>query len=240
MTNNWIIAIILILSPIGFSVLDYIISKRKKEVPPPKNLLKYYLLGNIELFIFAGILVLLNFGLLIPDFSNIDKGFFLEQDYIIMISSIFLVLFITAFLPFDANFPKDNIKDAKVIFGFETALMPNTFVQLVPFTGFLIIGVVLEELIFRQFMFASFSSTIGIEGDWLVVFTAFLFAILHSYQGVVKGIIGSFIVGLACGKMYLLTENILVPIFMHLCINLTVVVYAVRRMILLRRLEKRG
>lgn len=168
-----------------------------------------------------------------------DKGFFIPEDIVIVTIMILLVPFIIAFLPTDTNFPKDNIKDAKEIFGFETALMPITFVQLIPFTGFLIIGVVLEELIFRQFMFASFSSTLGIEGDWLVLFTAFLFAIGHFYQGP-KGVFSNFLVGLAIGKMYLLTENIMVPIFMHLCINLTLVVYAVRRMILLRRLEKRG
>jgi uncharacterized protein len=174
-----------------------------------------------------------------PDFSTIDKGFFMDRDYIIMISSIFLVPFIIAFLPFDSNFPKDKIKDTKEIFCSETTLMPNTFGQLIPFAGFLIIGVVMEELIFRQFMFASFSSTLGIEGDWLVLFTAFLFAIGHFYQGA-RGMFSSFLLGLATGKMYLLTENIMLPIFMHLCINLTLVVYAVRRMILFRRLEKGG
>ena len=239
MIIDWIIAIILILSPIVFSVIDYILSKRKKEVPPPKNLLKYYLLGNIELFVLAVILVLLNFGLLIPDFSSIDKGIFISEDIVITTIMIFLVPFFLAFLPTDINFPKNNIQDAKVIFGFETALMPKTFFQVIPFAGFLIIGVVLEELIFRQFMFASFSSTLGIEGDLLVLFTAFLFAIGHFYQGA-AGMFFSFLLGLATGKMYLLTENIMVPIFMHLCVTLTVVVYAVRRMILLRRLEKRG
>lgn len=239
MTFNWIIAIILILSPIAFSALDYIFKIRKKEVTPPKNLLKYYLLGNIELFVLAVILILLNFGLLIPDFTTMDKGFFISEDIVFGTIMIFLVPFIIAFLPTDTNFPKDNIKDAKEIFGFETALMPITFVKLFPFTGFLIIGVLLEELIFRQFMFASFSSTLGIEGDWLVLFTAFLFAIGHFYQGA-RGMFFSFLLGLATGKMYLLTENIMVPIFMHLCVTLTVVVYAVRRMILLRRLEKRG
>ncbi len=237
MIFDWIIAIILILSPIVFSVIDYILSKRKKTLPHPKNLLRYYFLGNTEKFILVGILILLNFGLLFPDFSTIEKGFYIEEDYIILIASIFLVPFFLAFLPTDTNFPKDSIKDAKVIFGFETALMPKTFIQVIPFTCFLIVGVVLEELFFRKFMFASFSTTLGIEGDWLVLFTAILFGIGHFYQGT-KGILGNFLVGLAIGKVYLLTENIMIPIFMHLCINLTLVIYAVRRMILLRRLDK--
>ncbi|TVR88781.1 MAG: CPBP family intramembrane metalloprotease [Saprospirales bacterium] len=235
MIIDWLVFIILVAVPTVYIILGFYY----KGTKPPRDLLKFYLYDNLPFLIPVVVILILNFSLINPDISDIDQGFPIEDKYISLIAGIFLVPFFIAFLPTDTNFPKEDIRNVKEIFGFDTALMPNNLIQLAAFFFFIVIGVVLEEIFFRQFMFSSFHTTLNIEGDWLVVITAIMFGVGHLYQGV-RGFISSFLLGLATGKVYLLTGNILIPIIMHLSINLTIVVYAIRRMIALNRLKKKG
>ena len=170
------------------------------------------------------------------DFQKIGKGFLIDQDILTVITTIFIVPFFLTFFLKNYLYPKD-ISSAKEIFGYPTNYLPNTHKEYFWFSLSVITGVIFEELICRQFLFLSFYNAFHLKGDTLLIVSSFLFAIGHIYQGW-KGVVPSFFMGLALGKIFQMQENIWYPIVLHLFFNCTMLVLAFRRMKDLKKLQK--
>lgn len=199
--------------------------KKKQE---PKDRVFYYWKDVITCIIFLLLFFILNPGIYKSlNFEKIGKGINISRDTLAAIMSVFLVPFILAFTPWNNFYPKD-ILSAKDIYGYPISLLPDNRSQLLLFNFYIIAGVVFEEMICRQFMFYSFNETLGLKGDILVISSSLLFAVGHFYQGW-KGVIVTFLMGLVLGKIFLIKENILYPIGLHLISNLTISVLAYKR-----------
>lgn len=228
-----------------FSLFAYLLIsgelKRRKDTPV-LNISSYYIKEIIFIIILLLLFYLINHNLYRKiDFSTMDKGFYFDEIILAAILPIFTVSFFLACLPFLADdniYPKKNISEAKEIFGFRTKLMPDKYRQIFPFFIYITIGVLFEELFCRQFMFYSLHQIFNLDGDFLVLLTALLFGAAHFYQGI-KGILSNFFTGFILGKIFLITENFIYPFGLHLSLNLTIVVYAIRRIYDIRKLEKR-
>lgn len=148
------------------------------------------------------------------DFSKIGKGAeVFETDMISgMITAIVVVLLV---LPIIIEKRKVEMPQA----GDFAALLPKTNQELVWFF-FVVISVAIgEELIFREFYFELLNQNFGLTGDALLIVTAVIFGIVHSYQGLI-GVVATFILGLALGKIFQTTESLLVPIILHFLIDI--------------------
>ncbi|WP_197276042.1 CPBP family intramembrane glutamic endopeptidase [Mangrovimonas sp. TPBH4] len=161
------------------------------------------------------------------DFEAIGKGILIDKSIFISMISVFTVPFIISFLPWNNSVPKDMV-NVKELMGAPIEKLPSSIKELWLFFGFIVVGVVFEELICRQFLFFAINKTLGLGGDLLVIVTAILFSIGHWYQGW-KGVLGTLVLGLVFGKALLVTENIMVPIILHFLNNLTVVHLSYKR-----------
>lgn len=112
--------------------------------------------------------------------------------------------------------------------GLPARLMPDNRRELLYFVLMIVIGVVAEEVIFRRILINHLYAVTGLDGQALIVLSAFIFSWGHSYQGAI-GIIGSFIVGLALGNLYLEKGNLNGVILLHLIMNSAILIIAYRR-----------
>ena len=198
-----------------------IIKKKEKS----KNLTKYYSFGILIDIAILLLFYLINRSLYSPiGFDQYDKG-------ITMNLSIYPISFFLSFLPKSNLYPKDNIQNEKEIYGFPVKLMPKTYSQTALFFFYIVFGVLLEELVIRQFSFYTFNPLFGFDGDLLVIVTAILFALPH------KGLIFHFINGLILSKIFLISGNFAFPFFLHLVLNLPIIVLSIRRINDLKKLE---
>jgi len=125
--------------------------------------------------------------------------------------NVFLIV-VLSLISEHTNFYTDFSKIGK-------ALLPKTNQELVWFF-FVVISVAIgEELIFREFYFELLNQNFGLTGDALLIVTAVIFGIVHSYQGLI-GVVATFILGLALGKIFQTTESLLVPIILHFLIDI--------------------
>ncbi|HRN79134.1 MAG TPA: CPBP family intramembrane metalloprotease [Ferruginibacter sp.] len=163
----------------------------------------------------------------------LHPGFVIKEDIFWGIVSVFLTPFFLAFTRFTTHYPKD-IQRADALFGFPVRYLPEDWKTYGLFAVYIIAGVVFEELVCRLFMFRLLHAVWGVNGDIMVVCTAFVFAIGHLYQGW-KGVISNFITGLLFGKVFLMKQDIVYPLVLHLSLNATILVLAARRIRDLRR-----
>ncbi len=210
-----------------------IIKKKEKS----KNLTKYYSFGILIDIAILLLFYLINRSLYSPiGFDQYDKGITMNFDIVSLAISIYPISFFLSFLPKSNLYPKDNIQNEKEIYGFPVKLMPKTYSQTALFFFYIVFGVLLEELVIRQFSFYTFNPLFGFDGDLLVIVTAILFALPHFYQGY-KGLIFHFINGLILSKIFLISGNFAFPFFLHLVLNLPIIVLSIRRINDLKKLE---
>jgi uncharacterized protein len=160
---------------------------------------------------------------------------FSDQVYFIIFVG-FTTQLVLNFTPFTQLYPKE-IKEAKNLMGLPTALLPGNGKEWGFFAFFLIFGVLFEEILCRYVLFKVLHSLWGWEGDLLVVITALLFSLPHSYQGP-KGLLSSFVMGVVLGKMYLHYGTLWAPLLLHYSINLGILPLAMRRIWDLKNLSK--
>lgn len=223
MWSDWIVFFFLIFLPIASAITG----KHTKALQPT-NKFRFYLKDIVvnsllltTLFFFKPSLYYL------LDFTKIDRGYLINEEIIFGFIPIFFIPFFLSFTNWSNNYPKD-ILNAKELFGCPISLLPNSTKEYIMFVCYIVIGVVFEELICRQFMFYSFSTTLSLRGDILVIISSALFAIGHLYQGW-KGILSNFILGLFLGKIFLVEGSLVYSIVLHLFLNLTITVLAYRR-----------
>lgn len=223
MLTDWLILIATVALPIFAAI-----NGKRKKLNQPKSLVLFYLKD-----IGSSAIILVLFFILKPalnqplDFSETGKGIHISPEIISIIVPVFTIPFFLSFTPWSSNYPKD-ISAAKELFGYPVSHLPNTLKEHFTFTAYILIGVIFEELLCRQFLFYALNKTLHLSGDILVITAAALFGTAHLYQGW-KGVLSNFIMGLFFGKIFLLTGNLVYPIVLHLFLNLTIVVLAFRR-----------
>lgn len=116
----------------------------------------------------------------------------------------------------------ESAKD-KAVFGYPIFLLPRTRQDFFYFTIYVIVGVIFEEIICRQFLFYYLHILFGMQGNFMVLWSSLLFALPHLYQGW-RGMFSSFVLGLILGKIFLITGNIFYPICMHFVLNCTLLI----------------
>lgn len=156
------------------------------------------------------------------------KGWFFEQkeDWLsifIPISTIQLILSFTKLIYKD----EDLIKNPDIM-GFPVVLLPRNIREVIPFSIHIAVAVIFEELVFRLVLFYLLFSLFGATGWWIILPSALVFTLGHSYQGL-KGLISSFIWGIILGMTYMITLSIWIPIILHLLHNSSIIVFSLRR-----------
>lgn len=219
--EHWLLIVFLIFYP----VLVAIKSKTQKKL---LNKISFYSKNII-----FPIILLLVLYLVAPylytnlNFNRIGRGIILPDEIISALFPIFFMPLIFSLITW-SDYSK-KVSNDKELFGYPIDFLPNNFKEYFFFSIYVIVGVLFEELICRQFMFFSFSETLHVRGDFLLIFTTFLFSIGHLYQGW-KGILSAFIGGLFLGKIFQMSGKIFYPIVLHLFFNLTILVLAFKRL----------
>lgn len=232
MLGNYIAAVILLATPIYIAF----IMKRKSEnrdnhrAKYIKNLLAYIIfliiVGVVDINVWEKI-----------NFSIVGKGYILPV-YLYLLLLLFNVMpFFMAILPEKKK--SSTSDDSKgEIYGVPVNLYPNSFHDLLWFSIYAIAGVVVEEIIFRQFMFSVFHSVFNLTGDALLLLTGILFTVGHLGQKGYKKlsrVIVIFISGLFYGKCFQMSGSIYYPIVIHLLANGAIIVIAYKRILVKRQ-----
>ncbi len=150
-----------------------------------------------------------------------------ESDLLSVITPIFTVHLILSFTPW-APYKRNELKSRKEIMGFPVTMLPDNLKRMRSFAFDVAIAVVFEEFVFRLVLFYLLFETLGMTGWWLIIISSLIFCMGHSYQGL-KGLVGSFIIGIFLAISYIITESIWTPVILHLLNNATLIVYGVRR-----------
>jgi membrane protease YdiL (CAAX protease family) len=209
---------LLLFIPLSGHLATFLPEKQKRK----KNRLKGFLLMSL---IYAAFLL---FVLLIapymygpPDMARIGKGVLINEDLESIAIAICLTPLILAIFPLQKLFgAKEDIgEEGDELFGEKMDELPRKYKEFYPYLLFMVMAVLFEELVFRQFMFISFNRLFHLRGDVLVMVTAVLFTVAHDYKKPMQ-IIAILFSGLLLGKLYLHTETILYPIGVHLLMNI--------------------
>jgi len=229
MISEWIILCLLLLVPLYAAF-----NGRRKKAVQVKNKFHYYFRYIFVCFGLLGIFYVLNPALYSPlNFAGFDKGVDIGDQIFIVVIVIFTTPLLLSLTPWNNYYPKD-ISTAKELFGYPVPLLPDTGREYLMFVCYIVVGVIFEELICRQFMFYSLNKTLHLNGDLLIVISSLLFAVGHLYQGW-KGVLSNFLLGLVLGKIFLFYESLAYPIALHMALNLTITVLAFRRIRDLKR-----
>lgn len=221
MIADYILITILVLYPIALKVLG----KGPSRIYKPKKVI--YTRKILESLAFLLLVFLLD-----PttynkvDFTKVGKGIVIDIGIFTGLMTIFIMPLISIFI-LKKNYAR-TIGNSTEIFGCPIEIVPANYRELSLFTLCLIIGVIFEELFFRQFTFYAFYKTLGIKGDISLLISSVLFTIGHHYKKF-SDLLGVFITGLLLGKAFQLTGSILVPIIYHFFLNSTVLVLAWKR-----------
>lgn len=214
--------VILIIYPVLLNVFG--------KVPNPENKSKANIYRK-DICVHSGILMMYFFlkheSYDKINFLEIGRGFIVSEDILNAVMTSYFVPIVIALFPNSPYLKGDSLKDGNV-FGFPVSMMPENKKQLIIFFLFILVGVVFEELFCRQFVFYFTYSLFNLRGDYLLVISTILFTIGHKTKKISQ-LLPYLIMGLLFGKIFQMTGSILVPIIIHLGLNLTIVILAFRR-----------
>lgn len=109
------------------------------------------------------------------------------------------------------------------------ALLPRTAVERREFAGLAVTAGFCEELLYRGLLLAVAAAVAPGLGPWrLVLVSALAFAVAHTYQGVV-GMLTAGVLGAGFAVLFLGSGSLLLPVLLHVLIDLRLLVLAVRR-----------
>ncbi len=97
-------------------------------------------------------------------------------------------------------------------------LMPRTLIEALAFSALAVTAAVCEEFIYRGFVYAVLQTTTG-SVTVAVVASSALFSLAHLYQGK-KGLVSTFILGLAFAISRWATGNLIAATVTHLAVDL--------------------
>ena len=207
----------------------YPIAIRISSAIPGKKLTarKSYIRQIIEQLILLSFFFVLapeSFGKL--NFDRLGRGIVVDPGIFSGFTALFYVPVIMAFL----GIGRFNAKSAESsqLFGYPQETLPDTFRVFLLFALNIVIGVIFEELFFRQLVFYTFNHVFLLRGDWLLLISCALFTIVHSYTKPLE-IVFIVIVGAVLGKTFQQSGTILFPIGLHLCLSSTLILLAYKR-----------
>ena len=109
------------------------------------------------------------------------------------------------------------------------ALLPRTAVERRGFARLALTAGVCEELLYRGFLLAVVVAEAPELGPWrLVLVSALAFAVAHTYQGV-AGMLTAGVLGAGFGVLFLGTGSLLLPVLLHVLVDLRVLLLLPRR-----------
>jgi membrane protease YdiL (CAAX protease family) len=211
---------LLLFMPVAGHLVKFLPKKTKKD--KQKNLKRGFLLSSFSYSVFLLIVFLIAPHLYArPDMALIGKGVLISEDLESLAVTVCLTPLILAIFPLQKLFgvKKDIGEEEGELFGEKMDELPAKYKEFYPYLLFMVVAVVFEELVFRQFMFISFNRVLHLRGDVLVIITTILFMAAHDYKKPMQ-IIAILFAGLLLGKLYLHTETVLYPIGVHLLMNI--------------------
>ncbi len=114
-----------------------------------------------------------------------------------------------------ASMPIDAVSRMREI---SLRLMPRTLIEALAFSALAVTAAVCEEFIYRGFVYSALQSTTGSVTIAIVASSA-LFSLAHLYQGR-KGLVSTFILGLAFAISRWATGNLIAATVTHLVVDL--------------------
>ena len=193
-----------------WGIRDYKLIKQDRSnlIPSYRNTILF------NIFLVLMLSILSSYTNFTTNFGAIGKGVEIyTTEMILLLVVIISVIFII--LPIVTEKLKINLPQPANF----SDLLPNTNQELLWFFVLVVSVAFGEELIFREFYFELLNDQFGLTGDTLLVTTAVIFGLAHSYQGV-AGIIATFIMGLVLGKIFQTTESLMIPIILHFIIDI--------------------
>ena len=109
-----------------------------------------------------------------------------------------------------------------------SALLPSGPRERLLFAAVAISAGVCEEVVFRGWLLCTLHNVIGLNGTTLVLVAAACFGLVHFYQGA-TGMIVTAIAGILFTFLYVQSGSLLVPILLHILIDLRWVLLPARR-----------
>ena len=99
-----------------------------------------------------------------------------------------------------------------------SALVPVTIHERFLWIGVAVSAGICEEIVFRGWLLSTLHGTLRMDGTALIVLAAALFGLAHSYQGAAGVVLTAFAGALFCG-LYVVTGSLLVPVLLHILID---------------------
>ncbi len=214
---------ILTLYPIAIQITSRLLHPKPSRFPRP------YLQQSTEQLLIIFVLLLLE-----PDswhrldFDRIGRGISFSQDIVSTLVVIFIIPPVMALVPFGRLKSAVDNANSTYVYGYPAERLPEKYGELPLFALNMAIGVIFEELCFRQFVFHGFYTVVGIRGDWLLIPSCLLFTIAHSYPKW-QDYFGAVFFGLILGKLFQSYGTILVPVILHFISNTAMIVVAYKR-----------
>jgi membrane protease YdiL (CAAX protease family) len=162
------------------------------------------------------------------DFDRIGRGMSISQEVLSALVTAFIVPPVMALLPFGRLKSAVDNANSTYVYGYPADNLPEKYGELPLFVLTMAIGVIFEELCFRQFVFYSFHGVFGIRGDWLLIPSCLLFTIGHSYPKW-RDYFSAVFFGLILGKLFQSYGTILVPAALHFISNTALIILAYKR-----------
>lgn len=192
-----------------------------EKIRPIENSIKYIKLGQLITKLTTYLIIFLLFKV------NLNWKNSSQKINTIELNTIFYLLVINIGLEF---LDRPFLDFTKIVDAFsKNTIQPYEHLELsnsyIIFNGIssLILAPILEELLFRKYMFAKLLEKYSL--NWSIIISSIFFSLIHipSYSNLFP----TFIFGIICCIVYLKTKNILYPIILHFLVNLTVLLLLV-------------
>jgi uncharacterized protein len=109
-----------------------------------------------------------------------------------------------------------------------SALMPVTTRERLIWVAVAVSAGICEEVVFRGWLLSTLHRSLRLDGAVLILVAAALFGLAHAYQGVTGVILTAFAGAFFCG-LYVATGSLLVPILLHILIDVRFAVMPAQR-----------
>lgn len=226
MVTCHLIAALLLL---GFPLWDRWEARQLREAAHPQVKTSYYLRGIAGLWLVSfGVILCLPLRTLWPapagetfPFSQIPSA--LSQGF------IYLMIFTVALPPVLAILHRGLRRRMLVPYESFDFMLPRTPREQILFALVSISAGICEEIIYRGFLLRYLhSDPWGLSLGWSLLASAAIFGLAHAGQGA-KGMLGTGLIGLVLGWLYLASGSLLIPIIVHALIDLRALVMAMLR-----------
>lgn len=108
------------------------------------------------------------------------------------------------------------------------ALVPVTPRERLVFAAVAISAGICEEIVFRGWLLSTLHGTVGLHGTALILVAAAMFGLAHTYQRI-TGVLLTGIVGAVFCVLYVATGSLLVPIALHILMDVRFALIPARR-----------